>query len=819
MPIAPTVAVAPLAVPADVPVVVAASAADRIAPPPPGPPVAVPVPVVAERTLANGLRVAVASRHDVPLIAAVLVTGGGSAADPAGRAGTAELMATLLTKGTATRSATQIAHEVEALGGGLAAGAGWDGTTLSLSVKADRLVPALAVMADVARHPKFAPDEIARARTQAIDDATVALSDPRALARMTATKAVFGDTLYGHVASGTVRSLKAITRADIATAYALGADPHRATLIFTGDIDLDRAVALATTAFGDWKAPDGIATRHGPGGMPYPAPRTIVVDLPDAAQASVVVARPGLARSDERYYPAIVANAALGGGFSSRLNSEIRVKRGLAYGASSGLDPRLGVGSLTAATATKNESAPEVAGLIAAEMRRLATRARRRARTDDPESGADRQLRRAGRDRRGPRRAARRPRHRRRAAERAGGVLDEGQRGDGGRRDARRGVAVRSGEREHDRRRRREDLPAGVRQGGDEGRGDPGGEARSGCAAAAVIGVFSPRELDHAPARELHNGGWTPHAETPDRARSIVAALPPLVPAVDHGRAPLQAVHTGEYLDFLEHAHGLWRAAGRDGDAIPYVWPVAHRRPLRLSRIDALLGRFSFDAATPVAEGTWDAAYWGAQAALTALDRVLDGEPAAFALCRPPGHHAGADYFGGYCYLNNAAVVARAAQAAGRGRVAILDVDYHHGNGTQDIFWDDASVLYASLHADPATDYPFFWGHADEVGAGAGAGTTLNLPLPQGTGIGPYLAALDVALAAVARFGAELLVVSFGADTFAGDPISGFALATDDFPAVAARIAGLGLPAVVVMEGGYATAELGANVAAFLSGF
>ena len=282
-------------------------------------------------------------------------------------------MATLLTKGTATRSATQIAHEVEALGGGLAAAADWDGTTLSVSVRTDRIAPALAVLADVARHPAFAAGELDRARTQAVDEAAIALTDPRALARMTATKAVFGNTVYGHVASGTVSSLKAITRDDVARAYAHGASPAQTTLIFTGDIDLDRAVALATAAFGDWTAPHGAVAAAGEKTMPYPAPRTVVVDLPGAAQASVIVARPGIARSDERYYPAIVANAALGGGFSSRLNREIRVKRGLAYGASSGLDPRRGIGSLTAATATKNESAPEVAGLIAAEMRRLAT--------------------------------------------------------------------------------------------------------------------------------------------------------------------------------------------------------------------------------------------------------------------------------------------------------------------------------------------------------------------------------------------------------------------------------------------------------------
>jgi len=369
--VAATVHPAPLTVPPGVAVVIPATAAERIAPPPPAPPVAVPVPVVAERTLPNGLRVAVATRRNVPLIAVALVTGGGAAGDPGGRGGTAELAATLLTKGTATRSATQIAQEIEALGGSIGAGAAWDGTSLSMSVKTDRIGAAMAVFADVARHPKFAPDEIERARTQAIDDAGIALTSPPSLARMTATKAVFGDTTYGHIASGTVKSLKVITRADLTAAYA-GWNPAGATLIMTGDIDLDGAVALATKAFGDW-APGKVEARSAPAAATYPKPRTIVVDLPGAAQASVVVARPGLARADPAYYPAIVANAALGGGFSSRLNMEIRVKRGLAYGANSGIDARRGVGSLTASTATKNASAPEVAGLIANELKKMGT--------------------------------------------------------------------------------------------------------------------------------------------------------------------------------------------------------------------------------------------------------------------------------------------------------------------------------------------------------------------------------------------------------------------------------------------------------------
>ena len=327
---------------------------------------------------------------------------------------------------------------------------------------------------------------------------------------------------------------------------------------------------------------------------------------------------------------------------------------------------------------------------------------------------------------------------------------------------------------------------------------------------------FDPRQLAHAPAQELHNGGFVPYAEHPGRAKAILAAIGGAGPAADHGEAPLAAVHTPAYLDFLKGAHAEWRAAGRSGDAGGYAWPVVRRRPLAPQRIDARLGLFSFDASTPIAEGTWDGAYWASQSALTGLDAVLGGERAAFALCRPPGHHAGTDYLGGYCYLNHAAIAAQAALAAGR-RPAVLDIDYHHGNGTQDIFYARGDVLFVSIHADPDTDYPFFWGREDETGDGEGEGATLNLPLPRGTALAQYEPALDSACAAIARFGADLLVCSFGADTYEADPISFFRLATDDYPRLANRIAQLRLPTLVVMEGGYATETLGRNVAAFLS--
>jgi acetoin utilization deacetylase AcuC-like enzyme len=329
---------------------------------------------------------------------------------------------------------------------------------------------------------------------------------------------------------------------------------------------------------------------------------------------------------------------------------------------------------------------------------------------------------------------------------------------------------------------------------------------------------WDDRQRAHAPAGEFFNGAMHPPAEHPGRVDAILQAIGPTQTPADTGMGPRSRVHSADYLDFLRTAHDAWRAAGRDGDAFPYTFPVVGRRPLNLSRIDALLGQFSFDTSTPIAAGTWDAAYWAAQTAIAAAESLIGGDRTAFALCRPPGHHAGADYLGGYSYLSNAAIAAEHAVAAGR-RVAILDVDYHHGNGTQNIFYDRADVAFASIHADPATDYPFFWGHADEAGAGEGEGATLNLPLPRGTDWTGYAPALAQALDWIERHEPDLLVVSFGADTYEGDPISHFKLKTSDYAPMARRIASLGLPTLVVMEGGYAVEALGQNVAEFLSGF
>jgi acetoin utilization deacetylase AcuC-like enzyme len=330
---------------------------------------------------------------------------------------------------------------------------------------------------------------------------------------------------------------------------------------------------------------------------------------------------------------------------------------------------------------------------------------------------------------------------------------------------------------------------------------------------------WDERQRAHAPAREFFNGAVQPAAEHPGRVDAILDAIGGTGAPDDHGMAALGRVHSADYLELLKVAHRDWLALGRDGDAFPYAFPLVGRRQLKLDRIDARLGQHSFDTSTPIGPSTWEASYWGAQAALSALDWVLQNRGAAFAFCRPPGHHAGSDYLGGYSYLNNAAIAAQEARARGKSRVAILDVDYHHGNGTQDIFYRRDDVIYASIHADPSTDYPFFWGHADESGAGAGEGANLNLPLPRGTAWDTYAPALTHAIDWIERHEPELLIVSYGADTHEADPISYFKLNTRDYEGMARRIASLGLPTLLVMEGGYAIAALGDNVASFLGGF
>jgi acetoin utilization deacetylase AcuC-like enzyme len=340
--------------------------------------------------------------------------------------------------------------------------------------------------------------------------------------------------------------------------------------------------------------------------------------------------------------------------------------------------------------------------------------------------------------------------------------------------------------------------------------------------------VFDRRQLGHRPQAFISRGRPIANPEQGERAERLLAAVVASGHAVaapqDRGRAPILAVHEAGYVDFLEHAHARWQKLPNAG---PEVQPNVHpnRRMTRAPSgspdvgIVAWAGHYVADTGTPIGPATWEAAYWSAQGAIEAAARVAAGAPVAYALCRPPGHHCYADLAGGFCFLNNVATAAQWLRDQGASRVAILDVDVHHGNGTQGIFYERSDVLFVSLHADPATYYPFYAGYADERGAGAGIGFNLNLPLTHGGGDREVLAALDHGLAAIRRFAPSHLLVSLGLDTSEHDPLGALKVTTPGFDAIARRIAGLGLPCVLVQEGGYLSDVLGANLASFLGGF
>ncbi|MDX1499785.1 MAG: histone deacetylase family protein [Woeseiaceae bacterium] len=338
-----------------------------------------------------------------------------------------------------------------------------------------------------------------------------------------------------------------------------------------------------------------------------------------------------------------------------------------------------------------------------------------------------------------------------------------------------------------------------------------------------MLTIYSEAQTLHAGGRELSDGELVPCYECPERAALVRAAVASggigeIVEPEPFGRDPLLRVHDPRFVDFLETAWDEWQAAGRGGDALPFSWAGRGMRGIEPEHIDGRLGHFAFDVSTPVVAGTWTAASAAADVALTGAKRLAGGEQRVFSLCRPPGHHAGYDFYGGYCFLNNAAIAAQYLVDGGAARVAILDVDYHHGNGTQAIFYDRADVLFASIHADPRQEYPYFLGYADETGAGAGEGFNANFPLPWQSPARDWFAALDAALGRVRQFAPEALVVSLGVDTFAADPISQFRLETADYLEVGARIAATELPLLLVLEGGYATNDLGANVVNVLRG-
>ncbi len=335
----------------------------------------------------------------------------------------------------------------------------------------------------------------------------------------------------------------------------------------------------------------------------------------------------------------------------------------------------------------------------------------------------------------------------------------------------------------------------------------------------------SPDHALHAPLHEFEGGRLIPAYETPKRIDAILAALrdagfpAPAAPA-HFGHEPLLRVHGAAFLDFLKTAFPRWRERHGDGrpEAFPSQFPARTLRAMQPDEIEALLGYYTFDMATPILEGTWPAAISAANAALSGAQALHRGASSAFALARPPGHHAAGDLYGGYCFLNNTAIAAQWLHDLGR-RVAILDVDCHHGNGTQTIFYGRGDLLTISIHGDPRTTYPFYLGYADERGEGAGDGANLNLPLPAGSMWDAYSPALETALARVRAFGADTLVVALGVDNYRHDPVSTLALDDADYSRMGAMIGALKLPTLFVMEGGYAIPQVGALTARVLSSF
>jgi zinc protease len=340
-------------------------------PPPPAAPREAKLPQSVEKTLANGLRVIVVPKHDLPLVAASLMVKAGGAADPRGREGTAEMTATVLTKGTKSMSAEQISRGVEALGATLTSETDWDSMSVDVSVMSSNLPKAMQFVSDVVRNPTFAGEELERERAQAIDSLQANLAQPKTLAGVVASRLVFGDAPYGANLEGTPASLAKITRDDLVKFHRTHFRPDNAVLVLAGDVQSEDVFALAQNLFGAWKGAAPAAKAAEKSAATLPKPRVVVVDMPEAGQAAVVVGRSGIRRSDPAFYRAIVTNSILGAGYSSRLNQEIRIKRGLSYGAGSSFQARADVGPFTARTETKNESAAEVVGIMVGEMSQL----------------------------------------------------------------------------------------------------------------------------------------------------------------------------------------------------------------------------------------------------------------------------------------------------------------------------------------------------------------------------------------------------------------------------------------------------------------
>jgi len=339
-----------------------------------------------------------------------------------------------------------------------------------------------------------------------------------------------------------------------------------------------------------------------------------------------------------------------------------------------------------------------------------------------------------------------------------------------------------------------------------------------------MITVYSDDHLQHSGLLEPDGDSLIASFECPQRAQNVLesiraAGLGELKAAAPQPQHRLTAVHDPDYVEFLANAWQDWIGAGEQAsNARPYAFVGAGMRYANCEDIYGKLGRYSFDATAPIVAGSWQAIRTSANIALTAADLIRGGDRHAFALCRPPGHHATRNQCGGYCYLNNCAIAAQSLLNSGKQRIAILDLDYHHGNGTQSIFYDRNDVLTISVHADPALEYPFFLGYADEPGEAAGHGFNVNYPMPFGTGWNDYREALEDAGAQIQRFGPDALIVALGLDTYADDPTTRFLIRSDDYTAMGAFVGGLGLPVLTVLEGGYAVDAIGLNATNFLAG-
>lgn len=324
---------------------------------------------------------------------------------------------------------------------------------------------------------------------------------------------------------------------------------------------------------------------------------------------------------------------------------------------------------------------------------------------------------------------------------------------------------------------------------------------------------------------ELYGGELRAPFECPERIDYILGEFDKrrfgeIAPPKDFGIDPVLAVHDAEFVSFLQSAWEEWSALGYNGEAIPNVWPTrTMRSDIIPEHFEARLGYYCLANETSISKGTWEAACASKNVALSAVDNVLSGARSAFGLCRPPGHHAAIDQYGGYCFFNNAAIAAQHARDNGVKRVAILDVDFHHGNGTQNIFYRREDVLFVSLHGDPDFAFPHYLGFAEERGESAGEGCNFNHPMAPGTNFEIWSSALRSSFDHINRFDPGLLIVSLGVDTFEKDPISFFKLKSDDFTALGEDIASLGLPTAFLMEGGYAVEEVGINTVNTLQGF